>query len=183
MFSYTFTKLTYYAEQLQIEIKANSALANKYSYLSTFGTSITIVFAQELLTQEETDLTTIVNNHTGATSAQQLAAYLDNQVFPFIKNLINQFAAENISMGITQAGKTGDVLGLFEKQYTVSGINKPVSLKAAFDTGSLYVARQILQHVRDNPIEFAGLSPFITDSRLLAMKNSIETFLGIPLST
>jgi len=183
MFSYTLTKLSYYIEQLQIEIKANSGLASKYAYLSGFGTSVTVTFSQELSAPEESDLTNIVNNHTGATSAQQLASYLDNQVFPFIKNLINEFAAQNISMGITQTGKTGDVLGLFEKQYTISGVNKPVSLKASFDTGSLYVARQIIQHVRDNPTEFDGLSPFINDSRLLSMKNSIETFLGIPLST
>jgi hypothetical protein len=181
MFSYNFTK-SVYLEQLNLEIQANTALKAKYANASALGTSLVVNFNIELTSEEQTSLEGIVTAHTGATSAQQLSAYLDIQVFPFIQNLIRTFAAENISMGITQAGKTGDVLGLFEKQYTIAGISKPVSLKASFDTGSLYVSRSIIQHVRDNPTEYDGLSPFITDSRLLSMKNSIETFLGLPLS-
>lgn len=183
MAAYNYTKSQYYLDQLQIEIKANSALAAKYGSLSALGTEVTVNFSSELTAQEESDLSSIVTAHTGMTSVQQLSNYLDNSVFPFVTNLIRTFAAENISMGITQAGKTGDVLGLFEKQYTVSGITKPVSLKSSFDTGSLYVSRSIIQHVRDNPTEFDGLSPFVTDARLLGMKNKIETFLGLPLSS
>lgn len=182
MYSYNYTK-TAYLEQLQAEIKNNSALKTKFYYCSALGSNLTVVFNSALTSQEEQDLSTIVSNHTGQTSAQQLAAYLDIQVFPFIQQLIRNFAAENISMGVTQLGKTGEILGLFEKQYLIQSSSKPVSLKASFDTGSLYVSREIIQHVRDNPSEYTGLSPFVTDARLLKMKNEIETFLGLPLST
>lgn len=124
------------------------------------------------------------------TLAEQMKNYLNEKVFPFIEDLIAVFAAENISMGITQAGKTSDVLGLFEKQYSFdkslmgsSGMSIPVSLKGSFDTGSLYVSIAIIQHIRNNPSEYLGLSPFINDERLLKMKNSIEAFLGIPPTT
>jgi len=181
MFEYNYTKTAYLA-QLQIEING-STLATKYNHLETLGTALTVTFSSELTTEEIATLDAIVAAHTGATTVQQLSAYLDNAVFPFVVNLIRTFAAENISMGITQAGKSGETLGLFEKQFVISGTTRAVSLKSAFDTGSLYVARGILQHVRTNSSEYDGLSPFVTDARLLAMINKIETFLGLALST
>lgn len=117
-------------------------------------------------------------------TVQQLTEYLDGRVFPFVKNLINSFAAENISMGITQAGKAGHVLALFSKYYPVPSLLLPCALKDSFDTGSLYVSLAVIQYIRDNPLEYDGLSPFVTDARLLKMKNQIELFLGVtPLST
>jgi hypothetical protein len=117
------------------------------------------------------------------TTAQAVGDYLDSIVFPFIKLTIRTFAAENISMGIVQAGKTGDMIGLYEQQFVIAGTIKPVSLKAAFDSGSLYVAKDVLQHIRETPAEFAGLDPYVSDARLLGLKNQIETFLEITLST
>jgi hypothetical protein len=179
---YEYTKAAY-IDQLTIEIKGNANLAPTFQNVSALGTALKIQFSGTLSVEDEATLSSIVTAHTGITSTQSLTLYLDGVIFPFVKNLINTFAAENISMGITQAGKSGEVLGLFEMRYTVAGISRPVSLKASFDTGSLYVSRQIIQHVRDNPTEYDGLSPFVTDARLLAMKNKIEAQLGLPLST
>lgn len=145
-------------------------------------TTFKIFFDIELDQTAKNALDVLVSNHNGLTTVEYLTDYLDASVMPFIKNLINTFAAENISMGITQSGKTGHVLGLFEKQYQLS-YPHPISLKSSFDTGSLYVSREILQYVRDNPSEYDNMSPFVTDARLLDMKKSIETFLGLPLST
>jgi|GEM_PF-4892717 len=116
------------------------------------------------------------------TTTESVRDYLDSRVFPFTKNLLNTFAAENIAMGITQAGKADDLLGMYEQLFPIIGSSKPVSLKSAFDTGSLFVAISIIQHIRDNPIEYTGMSPFVTDARLLQLKNKIETFLEVPLS-
>lgn len=160
-----------------------SAMDN-YLNWSAFGPEITINFSQEMTAQQIIDLDDIVNNWVDFTTAETLTIYLDDTVFPFIKNLINVWAAENIAQGITQLGKTGPVLGLFVKSYDVNSNGLPLSLRDCFDSGSLYEALKVIQHLRDNDTEFAGLSPFITDARLLQMKNDIETFLGItPLST
>lgn len=152
------------------------------SYINTVNTDVSIWYGAELTTEQSSSLTAVVNAHVALTTAESLSIYLDQSVHPFIKNLINTFAAENIALGITQAGKTADVLGLFEKPFNIGAVHL-VSLKGSFDTGSLYVSIAILQYVRNNPSEYTGLSPFVTDARLLAMKNSIETFLGLPLST
>jgi hypothetical protein len=111
--------------------------------------------------------------------AANVGAYLDITITPFIKDLMRNFAASNISLGITQAGKTGHLLGLFTKQYDVNSNGLPISLKDTFDTGSLYESIKIIQHLRDNPTEFDGLSPFVTDEKLHQMKNAIEIKLGV----
>lgn len=161
----------------------DSSISTNLTRIDRLGSNIYIVFDSALSSGDKTTLDGLVAAHEHITSAESLKIYLQGTVFPFIDDLIARFAAENIALGITQAGKTGDVLGLFEKGYDIGALH-PVSLKGSFDTGSLYVSRDIIQHVRDNPTEFTGLSPFVTDARLLAMKNEIEVFLGItPLST
>jgi hypothetical protein len=165
-------------DKLLVEISQAGLLAP--SLVETVDLDLFIHYAQEL--NDKTVLDTVVSNHVKQTTAEYLSNYLMNQVFPFVHNLIATFAAENISMGVTQAGKTADILGLFEHKYDI-GANHEVSLKSSFDTGSLYVSLAILQYIRDNPNEYSGLSPFVTDARLLSMKNKIEAFLGLPLST
>ena len=151
--------------------------------IETADDVLDIHFPAELDAGQITALTGVVNAHNGKTSAEQLADYLNTSVHPFCTDLINTFAAENISMGVTQAGKTAHLLGLFTKKFPIPNEDLGVSLKACFDSGSLYAAREVIQYVRDNPSNFDGLSPFVTDARLLSMKNKIETFLGLPLST
>jgi hypothetical protein len=156
---------------------------DNYSYWSALGDQLTVYLTIDFTTQQETDLDSIVANWVDYTTAETLTDYLDKEVFPFIKTVVNTFAAENMAMGITQAGKTGEVLGLFIKSYDVHLNGLPISLRDTFDTGSLYEACTVIQYIRDNPTEFTGMSPYITDARLLEMKNKIEIFLGIPLST
>lgn len=82
-------------------------------------------------------------------------------------SIIDQFAAENILLGITQAGMTNQV-----RKNTAQVI-------AALSTGSLYdaiyEARQIPAEAKD-PV-------FVTDARLLTFVNIIEEYLGAPKST
>lgn len=169
------------SDKLQYEIGAAGLPAPKY--IETENTNVKIVYETGLSEAQVIILESCVTNHVWMTTAESLKIFLDEQVMPFVKNLITEFAAENISMGITQAGKTGQVLGLFSKPYNVYSNEFHVSLKNSFDTGSLYVARDVIQYVRNNPTEFDGLSPFVTDARLLSMKNKIEKFLGLPLSS
>lgn len=160
--------------------------AKSYGNLYTSFTKddmLRITFSQDLSQVDQDDCSSFVTNFVDYETIDQLEVYLEASVFPFIKSLINSFAAENISMGITQANKSGDLLAIFQKLYPTASLGGSVSLKACFDTGSLYEALKVLQYIRDNPTEYDNMSPFITDARLLKMKNNIETFLGITLST
>ena len=179
MAQYDFTK-TINSDKLKVEISAAGLSAP--SSINTNGTAVSIIYASDLSSENQTTLSTTVTNHVAQTTAEYLRKYLDGTVYPFTQGLIATFAAENIAMGVTQAGKADDLLGLFGHHFDI-GSMYPVSLKSAFDTGSLYVSLVIIQHWRDNPSVYDGLSPFVTDARLLTLKNRIETFLGAPLST
>lgn len=146
------------------------------------GLDVTINFDVNLDASQESSLDSVIANHVAVTTTEQLTRFLEDEVAPFRKKLVNSFAAENISLGITQAGKSDDVLSIFIKHYDINGTGRAVSLKNALDTGSLYVAIDVIQYVRNNPSEYSGLSPFVTDARLLKLKNDIEEFLGLPLT-
>lgn len=176
---YPFTKVVN-SDKLAVELVAAGITG---FVINTSGATCGVAFADDLSSENQAILSAIVSNHVPLTTAEGLAKYLETTVYPFVKSLINSFAAENISSGITQAGKTGHVLSLFTKRFPVPNVDFPNSLKSAMDTGSLYLAKDIIQHIRDTPTEFTGLDPFITDAKLLAMKNKIETFLGVTLST
>ena len=185
--SYQYTITDTYSNELdcgklQNEI-SESAIAETVLGVSRLGSNFDVTFQNSISAGDQTVLDSIIAAHVHITTAESLEVYLDTSVFPFVKKLMNVFAAENISMGITQAGKTGDVLGLFVKQYDVNSNSLPISLKDTFDTGSLYESIKVITYIRNNPSEFTGMSPYITDARLLEMLNKIETFLGVPLSS
>lgn len=80
--------------------------------------------------------------------------------------LIRKFAAQNVLLGITQAGMTGTVLQVLAP--TLS----------ALVSGSLYEA---INRARDVPTE--NYDPtFITAARVLQVINQIEEYLGIAKS-
>lgn len=168
---------------LEAQVNANVTILQDCLYTQLIGTDLRIHFNTSLSAGEKTALDEVIAAHNGKSTAESLGVYLDTQVFPFVTSLVRTFAAENIAMGITQAGKTGHVLSLFSRYYPVPNASFPNNLKNSLDTGSLYISRAVLQHIRDNPSEFSGLDPFVTDARLLVMKNKIETFLGLPLSS
>lgn len=166
------------SDKLKTELAALSVPAPQR--IDTVDLNVYIYFSSQLEPAQESNLNLVIQNHVQLTTSESLSVYLDSSVFPFVTKLIRDFAAENIAMGITQAQKTGPVLGMFAKQYDVNSDGKPFSLKDTFDTGSLYEALKVIQHLRNNPNDYSGLSPFVTDARLLSMKNKIETFLGVP---
>lgn len=85
----------------------------------------------------------------------------------FGDKLLMEFTSENVALGITQAGKT-------------SAVRKALSeVVACLNTGSLYDAIAELKAVPASKYD----AKFITDERMLAAINKIETYLGLPLST
>ena len=84
----------------------------------------------------------------------------------FGMHLMVTFAAENILLGITQEGKTGEVL------------TKMAGVMPALQAGSLYEAITQLKAIPPEQYD----SKFVTAARLLSAVNKIEAYLEIPLS-
>ena len=84
----------------------------------------------------------------------------------FCERIAKRFTAENIVMGITQAGKT-ELIGetLRDLSYWTS-------------TGSLYCALGEIQKLKTTFTP--EMSPFITLARLVSFENQIRQYLGLP---
>lgn len=85
----------------------------------------------------------------------------------FGNSLLDEFAAENITLGITQDNLTGQVLDTMQPVMT------------ALMAGSLYEA--IARAKAVDPASYD--SKYVTAARLLEYVNKIEDYLNIPLST
>lgn len=87
----------------------------------------------------------------------------------FGNQIVINFAAENVLLGITQADKTKDVADYL------------ANVLRYIQSGSLY---EVINEI--SRLEAEGLppelSPFITGPRLLSFKNNVEAYLGLPLS-
>jgi hypothetical protein len=84
----------------------------------------------------------------------------------FGENLMNEFTTENIMLGITADSMTGTVR------------KNMVEVIMALQTGSLYDA---ITEAKAIPADKKD-AKYITDARLLAFVNKIETYLGVALS-
>lgn len=76
--------------------------------------------------------------------------------------MVQQFAAENIAMGITQAGKTG-LIGLALQEVNTYGA-----------TGSLWQAYEALNRIQIT----SEMSPFLTANRVQWMRNQMIQAIG-----
>lgn len=112
------------------------------------------------------------------------ATYIkNNKVKPikaFTDDLIATIIAENIVMGISQAGKSGAVLEMAVRKVPVASSPNPVSLIETFMNLTLTVSIEVLDYHIANIEDYADLAPFITAPRLTATKNNIQLFLGLP---
>lgn len=102
----------------------------------------------------------------------------------FGASLIRDFGAENVAMGITQLGKTADVLSVMEDRIEIDPVNKPnvkVSVMGTISSGSLYEAINAIDHhiAKADAGDYNHLAPFITGTRLTDFKNKILSHLGM----
>lgn len=105
-----------------------------------------------------------------------LQSYVQKDVKSFIDNMKSQLVAENMAQGITESGKTWDILSWYCLQITIPGKTRGISLKEALDEYSLDVALMIIEY-RLLLNDYEDLSPFITSSRLQEWKNKILDFI------
>jgi len=94
------------------------------------------------------------------------AVFIDivNKAKVFAEGVIITAAAENIRLGITQAGKTKLIADTLK------------DLVYYLQSGSLYEAMTAIDAVVVTP----EMAPFITAERLLIFKNKIRAYLGLP---
>lgn len=164
MFSYNFKKEIIDSFLLISEIQFNGLPAP--TYINTFGQEVTIFFENELSLNQQTKLTTVVQKHTGKTIDEIISNLYDSAIL-FGAALMKDFVEENIKLGITRLKLTNHVRKtLFE-------------VKDAAETGSLYDAIKEISIL--NPVNFDSI--ILTPTRILAVRNKIESFLGIQLST
>ncbi len=121
-----------------------------------------------VVTQEEYDAL-IASLITLNANSMLTASIRTNILTPAIakgQELIVTFAAENIALGITQAGMTTQVR-------TVTA-----DVVSALSTGSLYDAITAARAIPPASYD----ATFVTEARLLSFINKIEVYLGIPVS-
>ena len=105
-----------------------------------------------------------------AVNAAASQAYVEGVIvkaIAFGSKLINQYAAENVILGITQAGMTATVR------------SRMGTIISALQTGSLY---DVIVECKAIPADHKDAT-YITDARLLSFVNKVEAYLGITWST
>lgn len=157
------------------------SITNKYQYLLQKGDQLTLIFSS-LLTQEEINsISSHVNNFVEVSLVDTLSVYMDTKVACFVRSMMYRIQAENIAMGITQEGKTYDVLSILCEPIQLPNKTRKVSIKQTIDTGSLTVTVQLIDYLINNPDLYQDLSPYITQDRLGEWKTLILTFLAKPI--
>lgn len=163
MFSYTFNKFVA-AEKLQNEVL--QATLDTIQYIDTVGAQVTIYFQEELTSEQQSSLETIVTNHNVLSQEEAVREIIRNARV-FGNQIIEDFAVQNVILGITQDGLTGHV-----RQTCSQVIDCLV-------TGSLYDA---INQIKAIPNE-AKDPKYLSNARLTIFCNRIEAYLGVPLST
>jgi hypothetical protein len=174
----SFTKTIINLAKLDKQFHTDADLSTIYSHLYAKGDKLDLHFKVNLNQAAVDKASLLVNNFVEVSVREQLRDYIDNRVRPFVDEMMLDILAENIESGITQAGKTNDVLGFFNNPVLLSGNIYPISLAQALDTGSLYSALQLLDHYIANSGEFETLAPYVTVVRLQSWKSKIITFLA-----
>lgn len=121
---------------------------------------------------DSADITSQLNLYTyqvPSLSQTDVVQQLVQSAMTFGAKLMVEYAAQNILLGITQAGKTGDVMSYLQP------VLGPIT------TGSLYTAvQQIDVLLADTSLVKAALAPFVTNDVLTTYKNKIQDYLCIP---
>lgn len=132
--------------------------------ISVFETNFVVIFEGDLNASQIEILSNKISSHKSMTTQQRLAKII-KEASEFGQNLILEFAAENMLMGITQAGKTKQVA-----DYLTDVIRY-------VQTGSLYEVVNEIDRLKNSGIP-ENLSPYITEERMEIFKNRILGYLN-----
>lgn len=142
------------------------ALSNEYGQEPYVQYEIQDGTITEQYIWDESSQTVILNPNYQAPAPDYVKQGMNivTQAISFGQHLMIKFAGENVAMGITQAGKTREVADFLE------GILKYIQ------SGSLYEVIVEIDLIISNGIP-VGLSPFVTEERLLQFKQDIIDYL------
>lgn len=170
---FNFTKVVTNTTKLDKELRANATFGSAYNYCSTSGDQLTVYFTQNLNQEQIDALSAFISSFSNVSIYDTLYAHLKSNIDPFVEELLISIRAENIELGITQSGKTLEVLGFFEEHITLPGKTRSVTIQGSLMTGSLTVTIEILNHLIANPSLYADLTPFVTAARLTTWRDKI----------
>lgn len=176
----SFTKLILNTGKFSEEIRELPLSKSLYQYFNIKDNLVDVFYSANLNQDQINEVTSYINNFVEVSVQDQMEEYLAKDIEVFIKDLLLQFRAENILMGISQSNKTAEVQGLFEQQILLPNRTRPVSLKGTLDSASLTVTLEVFRYLISNPGLYSDLSPFITAGRLTNYYNKIATKLGAP---
>jgi len=163
MYSYSFQK---YCNTDRLRFELGTELATLLSHITGTSSTTNLHFTVELTSEQQTSLTTIITNHVVYSSLEYVQQAIEAAML-FGVTLVKEYSAENVLLGITQEGKTGEVL------------TKLAGVQLAIQAGSLY---EVIVRIRAIPTDQYD-TKYITAPRLLVFINKIEQYLGLPLST
>lgn len=170
-----FTKKIENIQKLDTELRT---LNTKYESLTIKDEYLQLMFTGSLVQEEINAISNLITNFVEIDATEQLRIYIETKVRPFIEDMTYQLKAENVMMGITQLGKTVEVLGFFNERIVPEGRTRAVSLKEALSDDSLYAVVEVLNYWILNTEEYSDLSPFITQAKLEELRAKIIAFLG-----
>lgn len=167
----------------------SSFLSSNFNGLIATQSNLKVIF-NEVCSQSDLDLLmdywnnlteSVENTPTQQEMTQNLKILIMNAL-TFGQNLIIEFASENVALGITQSGKTSDVLAIMEEKVEIDSVNKPgvkVSILGTIQSGSLYESIKAIEYhiLKAENGDYDSLAPFITSERLTLFKVKIQTYL------
>lgn len=162
MMIYTYSKQVN-LEKLTEEILASAILKELKGITSHDGYCF-IEFDDALDATEELDLGNIVTAHSGQPPAKAAIVDMMRGIMKFSNEMFLDFVSDNIMMGITQAGKTKAVADYL------------INVERYARSGSLY---EVVNEI--DALILAGvpaeLSPYVTEARLLSLKQQVLDYL------
>lgn len=173
----TFIRVVLNATKLERDLKANATFGSLYNFMCVRGDELQLHFKQNLNQIQIDAVSAMINNYSDISVYDNLKTYLSTKIDPFVDSLLEDIRAKNMEMGITQAGKTTDVLGLFELPIMLPNKTRTVSFKGSLDTGSLTVTMEIATYLIAHPELYSDLAPFVTVERITEWRTKIYTYL------
>jgi len=176
----TFTKTVNNWQKLVRDLKANTVFGPVYNFFSLKGDQLEIHFTQNLNQTQIDALAAFIASYSDVSVFDTLYNYLGKNIDPFVDELLREVRAKNMELGITQTGKTYEVLGFFQQYVTVPGRTRSVSLLGSLSTSSLTVTIELLMYFEANPSLYDDINPYITAERLAEMREKITSYLAAP---
>jgi hypothetical protein len=165
------------ASKLDKDLRRDALVGAIYSFLTIKGDDVELHFTANLNQSQIDYVSSFVANFSNVSVVDTIIDKLGKDVDPFVDSLLREMRAENMAWGISQLGKTADVLGVFCHPVQLPGKLYPLSLKDTLDTSTLNVTLEVLTYLIAHPELYPDLAPFISVDRLNLWKTKVYNYL------